>query len=167
MFFDLHSHKQTNKSHNNTETLHSPEETLTSANHQRNQISGGTPGSHRGEGVAGVGYKHAGLADGAVPHGDALYEPRRAHLLHRSPPPRPPPISPPARPPPPQLRIRNLQERTETIPHPSALSTTSMNAKSKIKQEKKRKTQRRSPNPNPRGGDLRGDSLLFPSLSLR
>lgn len=40
--------------------------------------------AYRGEGVGGVGDEHAGLAHGAVPHGDALDEPRRrrrrAHL---------------------------------------------------------------------------------------
>lgn len=42
--------------------------------------------THRGECVACVGNQHAGLPDGAVPDRNALYKPRRAHLL--------PPISP-------------------------------------------------------------------------
>jgi hypothetical protein len=40
--------------------------------------------AYRGEGVGGVGDEHAGLAHGAVPHGDALDEPRRAHLYSHS-----------------------------------------------------------------------------------
>ena len=40
--------------------------------------------AYRGEGVGGVGDKHAGLAHGAVTHGDALDEPRRAHLYSHS-----------------------------------------------------------------------------------
>ena len=39
--------------------------------------------THGGESVGGVGDKHAGLADGAVPHGDALDEPRSAHRWSR------------------------------------------------------------------------------------
>jgi hypothetical protein len=38
-------------------------------------------GAYGGEGVGGVGDEHAGLADGAVPDRDALYEPGRAHPL--------------------------------------------------------------------------------------
>ncbi|RRT42317.1 hypothetical protein B296_00049502 [Ensete ventricosum] len=34
-----------------------------------------------------LGYEHAGLADGTVPHRDTLYEPGRTHLLRRFPPP--------------------------------------------------------------------------------
>jgi hypothetical protein len=37
-------------------------------------------GTHRREGIAGVGYQHAGFADSTVTDGDALDEPGRAHF---------------------------------------------------------------------------------------
>jgi len=47
---------------------------------KRKERSGGGE-AYGGEGVGGVGDEHAGLADGAVPDRDALYEPGRAHPL--------------------------------------------------------------------------------------
>lgn len=42
-------------------------------------------GTHRGEGIAGVRYQHAGFTDGAVTDRDTLYEPGSAHFHQRSP----------------------------------------------------------------------------------
>lgn len=36
--------------------------------------------THRWKGVTGVGYQHTGFANSTIPHSDALYESRRAHL---------------------------------------------------------------------------------------
>ena len=49
---------------------------------QRSENSGKRTASktHRRESIAGVGNQHAGLADGTIADGDALYESRGAHF---------------------------------------------------------------------------------------
>ncbi|RWW58561.1 hypothetical protein BHE74_00034550 [Ensete ventricosum] len=55
--------------------------------HQKHHKRRGCSRAYRGESVAGVRNEHAGLADGAVAHRDALDKPGGTHLLRRPVPP--------------------------------------------------------------------------------